>query len=222
MSSAQLMLRTKMLGALIREARTKAGKSMKAAAASIGITRGKLSSYEQGRKGISLPELELLAFELKVPLSRFLKPSPAPREEGRSFDPKVVISLRQRMIGATLRRQREQAEMSKRKLSEAAGFPVSRITAYERGDRPVPLPELQAILEALEQSIDDYVDTEGPVAEWNRTQQAFEAFQELPEELREFLSERGYMSYLRLAKRLSELPAARLRSMGEVLLEITG
>ena len=222
MANAQLMLRTKMLGAMIREARTKAGRSLNAAASSMGITSGKLSSYEQGRKGISLPEMELLAFSLRIPLARFLKPTPTPAEEGRSFDPNVVISLRQRMIGATLRRHREEAGLSKRKLSEMVGIPVRRITAYERGDRPVPLPELQALVESLEQSIDDYVDTEGPVAEWNRMQQAFDAFQKLPEELREFLAERGYMSYLRLAKRLNELPAEKLRSMGELLVEITG
>ncbi|MFP3854559.1 MAG: helix-turn-helix domain-containing protein, partial [Anaerolineales bacterium] len=57
-----LSLRTKMLGALVREARMEAGKSIRDSAEMLGISPSTFSSYEHGRQGISLPELEILCF----------------------------------------------------------------------------------------------------------------------------------------------------------------
>jgi transcriptional regulator with XRE-family HTH domain len=70
------LLRAKMLGALMREVRTENGKSLTEIAELLGISTSTLSSYEHGRKSISLPELEVLAYHLDSPLGLFLNPSP--------------------------------------------------------------------------------------------------------------------------------------------------
>jgi transcriptional regulator with XRE-family HTH domain len=221
--SQTLILRTKMLGAILRDARLKAGKSLKQAAALVGLSSGALASLERGHRSasISLPELELLAFYYRVPLRHFLSMQPAPSERRMDFDPRIVISLRQRMIGAMLRRHREEAGLSIRALAEAVGFPTSRISAYERGERPIPLPELETLLKRLGRSVDAYVDQQGPVAEWVKNQQVSENLKALPADLRNFLVDPQNQSYMRLAKRLSELSSEKLRNLAELLLEVT-
>src|SRR3970282_3048172 len=144
MNEMSLLLKPKMLGALLRGVRKQAGKSLKQPAEIVGISRSTLASYELGKKGISLPELEQLAFHFDVPLGGLLARRPEEAQRKAVFDPKVVVSFRQKMIGALLRPHRQYAELSLRELGERVGFPASRGSAYGRGLRPVPVPELEA------------------------------------------------------------------------------
>jgi transcriptional regulator with XRE-family HTH domain len=216
-----LTLRTKMLGAMLREARLKANMSLKEVAAKIGSTSGAVSSYEHGRKGISLPELELFAYHLNIPLEHFITGSTIRTKQKTDFDPTTMVSLRQRMVGALLRKQRTEAEMSIRALADNAGLPSKRLSSYERGDRPIPLPELERLVKILGQSLDDYIDREGPVGEWASNMQAFANLLQLPSDLREFLSTPENQSYLRAAKHISELSVEKLRALAESLLDLT-
>lgn len=216
-----LTLRTKMLGAMLREARLKAKKSLKEVASLIGATSGAVSSYEHGRKGISLPELELFAYHLDIPLEHFTSGSTVPSIQKTKFDPTTMVSLRQRMVGALLRKHRTEAKMSIRALAEAVGLPPKRVSAYERGERSIPLPELERLVEVLGQSLEGYIDQEGPVGEWVANNQAFTNLLKLPPELREFLSTPENQSYLRAAKHISELSVEKLRTLAESLLDLT-
>lgn len=216
-----LILRTKMLGAILRKARLRARLSLKEAATIIGTTSSTLSSYERGRKAISLPELEIFAYYLDIPIPTLISATAQEREKDIGFDPSAVVSLQQRMIGAMLRKQRTELGMSLRTLSEAAGLPTRRVSAFERGERSIPLPELEALAEVMGQSIEDYIDTEGQVGQWATSKQAFELFNQLPADLREFLSKPGNQPYLRMAKRLSEISVEKLRSLAETLLDLT-
>ena len=132
-----------------------------------------------------------------------------------------MVSLRQRMVGALLRKQRTEAEMSIRALADAAGLPSKRLSAYERGDRPIPLPELERLLVILGQSLEEYFDREGPVGEWASNKQAYVNLLQLPSDLREFLSTPENQSYLRVAKHISELSVEKLRALAESLLDLT-
>jgi transcriptional regulator with XRE-family HTH domain len=216
-----LTLRTKMLGAMLREARLKANMSLKEVASLIGATSGAVSSYEHGRKGISLPELELFAYHLDIPLEHFTSGTTLRRGQKTEFDPTTMVSLRQRMVGALLRKHRTEAEMSIRALAEAGGLPPKRLSAYERGERPIPLPELERLVKVMGQSLDDYIDREGPVGEWATNKQAFMNLLQLPSDLREFLSTPENQMYLRVAKHISELSVEKLRSLAESLLDLT-
>jgi len=216
-----ISLRTKMLGALIREARMESGKSLKELAALIGTTSGTLSSYEHGRKGISLPELELLAFHLDLSLRRFWptdKPAPS---SWANFNPVLLLSLRQRMIGARLKADREAADLNQRDLAKHTGISTAKLRAYENCERPVPIPDLEPLLAALGHTVDEYVDTQGPVGEWDGAKRAFEGLLQLPLDLREFVSRPENHTYIRLAKQMSQVEVDRLRTVADVLHDLT-
>jgi transcriptional regulator with XRE-family HTH domain len=125
------------------------------------------------------------------------------------------------MIGALLRTHRTEAGLSMRELADMSGLSSRRISSYEQGEKPIPLPELEALAASLGRQVEDYVDTEGPVGDWVARRQAFEAFLELPLELREFLSEPMNRPYLDLAQNLSAVSIDRLRALGQGLLDIT-
>jgi transcriptional regulator with XRE-family HTH domain len=216
-----LSLRGKILGAIMRKARASAGKTLSEMSALIGETSGSLSSMERGSRVISLPELELFAYRLDIPLRRFLGDQEAPVESKDELNPKIVVALRQRMIGALLRTHRTEAGLSMRELADMSGLSSRRISSYEQGEKPIPLPELEALAASLGRQVEDYVDTEGPVGDWVARRQAFEAFLELPLELREFLSEPMNRPYLDLAQNLSAVSIDRLRALGQGLLDIT-
>ena len=213
-------LRTKMLGAVLRQARTAAGRTLKETAARIGVSSAILASYERGGRGISLPELELLGYALQAPLHRFLRPT---RNETvrPEVNPAVLISLRQHYIGAMIRSRRTEVEMSLRDLAKFTGVPGARLSSYEQGERPIPVAELEAISTALNRDLGFFQDARGPVGEWQATQEAFEAFLKMPADLRDFIGSSANEPYLRMAQRLSDIPVEKVRSIGEGFLEIT-
>jgi len=213
-------LRTKMLGAVLRQARTAAGRTLKETAAMIGVSSAILASYERGGRGISLPELELLGYALQAPLHRFLRPS---RNETvkPEVNPAVLISLRQHYIGAMIRSRRTEVDMSLRDLAKFTGIPAGRLSSYEQGERPIPVAELEAISTALNRDLSFFQDARGTVGEWQATQEAFEAFLKMPADLRDFIGSSVNEPYLRMAQRLSDIPLERVRSLGEGFLEIT-
>lgn len=220
---ARLKLKTKMVGAEIRAAREDSGKSIKSAADLIGVSSNTMSSYEHGRKGISLPELELLAYWLDIPIQNLLDGLPSSPDRTVNFDPKVVVSFRQKMIGAQIRKRRIEADLTIADLAEKTGFPVSRISAYERGIRPIPIPFLEVLMDLLGRSLDELIDTEGqgPIAGWYRERRAYETFRALPPDFRDFLAEQENSGFVRVAMRLRELSFEKLRSLAESITEIT-
>lgn len=216
-----IALRTKMLGATVREARENAGKSIRESAELVGVSSSTFSSYEHGRKGISLPELEVLAYAFRVPLRTFWTESADEREDRQSFNPKQEIQLRQRLIGAQLRKHRTDADLTIAGLADEVDFPASRISAYERGQRSIPLPELEVLANALGRNVDEYVELDGPIGEWIKERRLFEGFRQLPEDLQEFTADPEKRAFIRVAKDLSNLDVEEMRSLLRSLQEIT-
>ncbi|MGD2163602.1 MAG: helix-turn-helix transcriptional regulator, partial [Anaerolineales bacterium] len=200
--------------------RLDSGKSMKELGEMIGSSYSTISSFEHGRKTFSLPELELLAYHLDVPLQHFMDPSTESLADEPKFEPSIMLELRDRMIGAMLRERRNQLGFSIREVAERTDMPPSRISAYERGKRSIPLPDLESLLIILEHSIDEYIDQDGPIGLWHRNQEAFEQFKELPNELRQFFSDPDHLKYLRMARELSRLPVHDLQSISDSLQDI--
>lgn len=216
-----LSLRAKMLGTTMRMARKAAKKSLKESAALIGTTPGLLASFETGRRSISLPELELYAYHLGMPLRQFWEFEQTEQAPIIGQDLAVVLGLRNRMIAAVLHGQRTDSGLSVRQLAEATGLTTSKINAYERGDRPVPVTHLEAISEALGHDIQDFVDRQGPVGDWDTSQRALQSFLRMPPKLREFIADPASRPYLELARRMSDLTVDKLRGLGEGLIDIT-
>jgi transcriptional regulator with XRE-family HTH domain len=186
------------------------------------VSASDLEAYELGERPPSLPELEMLAFYLQIPLDHFwgnelLKGNGHEPE----LDPHQLRSLRQRMIGALIRKARTEAGLAFEELTEKVGIPVERLIAYEMGDEPVPLPELEVLAKAFNTSIREFQDKSGPVGSWFSRQRVLSDFQELPPELQSFASKPVNQPYIEVAKRLSEMQVEKLRSVAEVLLEIT-
>ncbi|MGD8554373.1 MAG: helix-turn-helix transcriptional regulator [Anaerolineales bacterium] len=215
-----LLLRKKLLGAMLRRARVSAGKNLTKTANQIGTTSNTLSSYEHGRKAASLPEIELFAYHLDIPVSPFLDPSPETGDERPSVDSPMFRKLRDRAIGASLRERRKEVGLTIRQLAERTDMPTKRITAYELGRRSIPLPDLETLAAALGRRIQSFLETEGPVGEWMSGRNASNHVREFPSELREFLSQPENQRYILLAMQLSQLPPERLRAVAESLLEI--
>ena len=221
--NSQITIRTKKLGVLIRDARLAERRSVKECADAMNVKPSQFRAYEDGRRAPSLPELEVLVYYLKLPISHFwgreaLSDSPSPVEP---INVPLLVSVRQRKIGALLRQQRNTANISLKSLSEQTGISTNRLKAYELGEKPISLPELEVILAALDGRIEDFFDESGPVGKWMIEQNALGKFLELPEDLQNFVCQPINRPYLELAMKLSEMSKDRLRSVAEGLLDIT-
>lgn len=216
-------LRAKKLGVLIRDARTFACRSLSECAETLGLPQAAYEAYEMGEQSPSLPELELLSYYFGVPLEHFYGNQLLERNHRfkENVDLEVLIGLRQRMVGALIRKARKEANLSLESLSETTGVAPAVLEAYELGERSVPVPELDAIAFALGSTVKDFQDKRGPVGLWFAQEDALKAFQNLSPEMQAFVSKQVNRPYLELALRLSQMSVEKLRSVGEVLLEIT-
>jgi transcriptional regulator with XRE-family HTH domain len=222
-TTSQITLRTKKLGVLMRDARLAARRSPEECARAMGITRGMLRAYEEGRRAPSLPELETLAYHLRLPMEHFWSKAASTNEapEAEPVDLPRLAEIRQRIIGALLRQERNNASISIKALAEQTGIPGARIKAYELGERAIPLPELEALAGALSGRIEAFFDQSGPIGEWMTEQKAMKNFAELAPEMQAFVSQPVNRPYLELAIKLSSMSSEKLRSVAEGLLDIT-
>jgi transcriptional regulator with XRE-family HTH domain len=219
-----LDVRARLLGVLLRDARLYAGKTVKDCAEVLGITPATWNAYESGEKSPSLPELELLAYFCDVPLSHFWGTAALSEKEEQqraSLPPPAILEIRDRMIGAKLRQARQNARVKLKDFAAELGISNGALTAYEFGEKPLPLPELEVIVNRLGLAVEDVLEPTGVVGEWESEQRLFERFKQLSPELREFVAEPGNEHYLHLAQRLSQLPTQQLRAVATGLLEIT-
>jgi transcriptional regulator with XRE-family HTH domain len=220
---SQTTLRTKKLGVLIRDVRLAARRNLQECARAIGVTKGVFRAYEEGRRAPSLPELEFLVYYLKLPIDHFWGKASISEDqaEAEALDLAQLIELRQRMIGALLRQERNTASVSIKSLTQDTGIPAGRIKAYELGQRAIPVPELEALLTALGGRIETFFDQSGPIGEWMIDQKSVQQFLDLPKELQAFVCQPVNRPFLELAMKLSSMSTDKLRSVAEGLLDIT-
>jgi transcriptional regulator with XRE-family HTH domain len=220
---SQITLRTKKLGVLIKDARMSARRTPEECAKAMGVSKGTFRSYEEGKKAPSLPELELLAYYLRLPIDHFWGKASLSGEQPVSepLDLARLVELRQRMIGALLRQQRTNADLSLKALADQIGIPSTRLKAYELGERPIPLPELEALMSALSTRIENFFDQNGPIGGWITDEKFIRQFLQLPKDLQAFICQPVNRPYLDLARKLSGMSNEQLRSVAEGLLDIT-
>jgi transcriptional regulator with XRE-family HTH domain len=216
------IIRAKKLGVLIRDARVKLGKSVQDCAQAVGVPAEEQAAMEFGERPPTLPELEILAYYLAVPLSHFwgnelLKTNGSEK----SIDAAEIKQLRQDGIGGLLRKARIEAVLSIDELAQKTGIAAENIQSLEQGEVPIALPELENLLLVLNKSITDFEDQQSPVGSWFVEQRNLEELLDLPKDLQEFVGKAINRPYLELAVRLSELKVEKLRALAEGLLEIT-
>lgn len=217
-----IQLRAKILGVLLRDARLAAGKSMKELGEVIGLSSGTISSIERGANSPSLPELELLAFYLGMPITHFWSEDIVSQEPhpSQNLETDALLSLRHRTIGAMLRQARTEKNQSQKELAQRTGISTSRIRRYESGETPVPLPELEQLAGSLGYRVEDFADSSGPVGDWITTQRAEAELEQLPRSLKEFIANPQNRAYLDLAQHLSTISAEKLRALADGLNEL--
>jgi transcriptional regulator with XRE-family HTH domain len=218
-----LASRARTVGTLIHEARLAAAKDVSDCGQIIGVTPEVFELYESGEKSISLPELENVSYMLNVPLEHFWDGFPAAAEESekKATDLARLLSIRHRMIGTLLRQARLDANLSLEDVAQRGQVEINQLEAYELGQEPVPLPELEVLSGVLHRSIREFHDRHGPVGVWNAQQRALRDFLAMPLEMQLFVSKPVNRPYLDLAIRLSDMSVERLRAVAEGLLEIT-
>ncbi|MFQ5612835.1 MAG: helix-turn-helix domain-containing protein [Anaerolineae bacterium] len=218
-----LVLRRKILGVLIRNARIKAGMSQKELAGALEISSGLLTDIEFGRRDVSLPQLEAMAYLFHIPLSYFWSDGPIdPPEPEISL--KDGMALRRRIIGVLLKQARTQAGHSQKEVAEFLGCTPGRVSSYEFGKNDIPAFELEQLADFLDVSLDYFVD-KGLVPQSQQNgrlaRQDLEHLADLSDDVREFVLNPANELYLRVAMRLGQLSTETLRALAEGILDIT-
>ena len=219
-----IVIKNRILGVLLQDARQSSGRQVTACADLLGLSEEEYRAFETGQTAPSLPQLEVLAYYFNVPIKHFwgAQTLSVAREEGsiRESLPEILM-LRQRVIGASLRRLREEAGLSIADLVEKTGLDSQTIQEVEGGRQALPLTELEMLARSMSASLEDLLDSHGTVGNWLQVQSEFDCFSELPEGLRQFVSRPINRSYLELAVRLSNMDVEKLRTIAESILEIT-
>ena len=216
-------IRTKKLAILVKDARLSAGKSEAEAAQALSISEGRYRTYELGTQSPSLPELEISAFLFNVPLNHFWG-SQLLSEKPRMDDSErlnKLHGLRQRIVGASVRKARMEAALTTGNLSEMLAISEEQLESYELGKTPIPLPELEMIASAVDKPIHSFFDHTSFLGQWADQQQSVKQFLDLDPDLKTFVCKPINQPYLHLAVRLSEMSVDKLRAVAEGLLEIT-
>ena len=216
-------IRQRIIGVLLRQARMEAGKSLKECGQVLGLSSGAFSSIERGKRAISLPELEMVAFYLGIPLGHLLNDEAAlSAPENDDLPAEDVLALRHRIVGVLLRQARRELDISQSELAGMVDLPKSRMSHYEMGKKPIPLVELEAMAEALEVPLSHFLDEGiGPVGEQQQREKEWKQFDALSPQMRAFVLKPANSSYLELAMSLSDVPADGLRNIAANLLDIT-
>lgn len=215
-------IRRKILGVLLRNARMHAGIRIKQAAQAAGFSSHALYDFEYGRRDISLPQLEALAFLYRVPITYFWSEDPIPENGHRDLPLEKAMDLRRRIIGVLLRQARIEAGYSQKDLADVLGSTSARIASYEFGRADIPLPELERLASYLEVPLSYFLDQGiSPRGDQIADKDELDYLAQLPEDVRKFMLEPGNLLYVRVAIQLSTLSAEALRNVAKGLLEIT-
>lgn len=216
------LLRARILGVLIRDAREAADLSVDRCAEQIEVPASTLSAWELGKIVPSLPQLELLSYALNVPISHFWGTETLLlQEQHATVDRAEYVALRTRLIGALLRQARENANLTPDALAEAAGVPTAYITAFELGQRPIPTPVLVTLASTCRVNLSYFLENGNRIGTFLLLQEDMKNFSELPEEVRRFVASPVNQPYIELAMRIAQMGTSELRTIAESILNIT-
>lgn len=215
-------LRGKMLGVLLRDARQAAARTVEDCARLLRVAPQVIEAWEFGDEVPSLPQLELLAYYLDVPVTHFwgmetLKVSRSAQEEKQP----EYIALRNRMIGALLRQAREAEGLSVEELGTHTGISAEVIVQYEAGELPIPMHELSVLAGGVNRNVSYFQESDSQIGELLANREAWQHFTELPEDVRAFAADPKNIGFIHIALMLSKMPTDQLREVGASILDIT-
>jgi transcriptional regulator with XRE-family HTH domain len=218
-----ITLRMHKLGVLLLDARRSTRRSIEDCAAAIGVSPETFQSFELGEAAPSLPQLEALAFYLDLPIEHF-RGNEALSESSASqgvLNIDQLAQIRNRIIGTRIQMLRNERNISPDELATLTSISPEKLKAYEEGQEPISMPELETIADGLEARVESFFDDHGTIGTWRSRQIAVQKFMDLPEQHQTFVLTPINRPYLELAMRLSELSVEKLRGIAEGILEIT-
>lgn len=215
-------IRARMVGVLLRDARVNAGRNVEDCARLLRVAPEQIEAWEYGDSVPSLPQLEILAYFLDVPVSHFWGLNTLTSEQQRAVDAQTeYMALRDRMIGVLLRQAREQLGLSLNDLSAESGLPAEQIELYELGEMPLPMHELTVLANSVKKNVSYFLESSSHIGELLMLRESWKTFAALPEEIRQFAANPLNVGFIEIAIMLSEMPTERLRRVGESVLNIT-
>lgn len=224
MNTQLLSIKAKKFGVRLAAFRQKKGLTTEIMSQWTGISNEKLQGIEQGEFTVTLPEIELIALKLGFPTETLIA-GELQQTATASPDEAAVeqyVGLRNRMIALILRKTRLEQGLSFESAATQCGLEIDELKQYESGSKSVPLPVLESLCSAYQIPVFSLI-SQKPAAEPTPAveESSFQSNDDLPEEIAEFVNNPANLPYLELARKLSELDAAKLRSIAEGLLEIT-
>lgn len=223
LSDEAIRTQYKVLGLLLRKARTDARRSVDECAGALACDPALISQAEEGETGLTLPQLEVLSHLLGVPLSFFMDGSES-LDEGEAAPPPYenIMIVRRKIIGIILRQARLESGQTLDELALRMGLAPEHLARVELGDEQIPLVKLQALADALGISFQEFVAEDViPLTSQEQSRRDLEQLAHLPSAVREFVLKPINIPYLQIAMNLSEMPAETLRQIASGLLEIT-
>lgn len=217
-------LRARILGVLIQDARKAHGNTQAEVAAELKVGEDQIRRWEFGQESPSLPQLEMLAYFLDIPVSHFWSSktiSEAQAERDIPVPTDTYIQLRDRVIGVRLTLARKEARLSAEELAKASGQTPDQIQDYELGRVSIPFPALSTLAFAVRKSVSYFLEDTSRIGGWLALQEEYGRFSQLPDELRAFVTQPVNQPFIEIAMRLSRLPLQELRTVGEKILDIT-
>jgi len=219
-----IAIRNRIIGTLVKRARIKEGKSQRECAELLGCSPFAFTQYEQGRWGLSLSQLEVLARPFKVPLANLWDDSSVPPDEPQEDTATIrqTMLLRRKIVAVQFRQCRRAGGLTQKEMGQLLGRSTGIIGRYERGDRDIPLAELEIAASRCGKALGDFFEdqTVAPGQVEVRLQ-SLDRLSELPPDVREFVLKPTNALYLRIALLLSSMKADSLRQIAETLLDIT-
>jgi transcriptional regulator with XRE-family HTH domain len=220
-----LSIRNKIVGALVRRARLRAGMTQSECAEVLGVSASAFARSERGERGMSLPQLEVLAYVLDVPLQVLWNEDAelsVPSRNAEAVPLDQILQLRNRIIAVQLRKARESVGLSVQELAHVLDCPERVVTEYELGRREMSLAELELAARECGLVLEDLInDDTRPISQAERERQVLTRLAELPPDVREFVLNPTNDLYLRIGMKLNSLDADTLRQIAETLLDIT-
>jgi transcriptional regulator with XRE-family HTH domain len=180
-----------------------------------------VEAWEFGDQVPTLPQLELLAYYLDVPVSHFWGQQTLDADRtNKASAQDEYMNLRNRMIGALLRQARETTGKSLEQVAEAAHLSVETLQLYELGEMEIPMNHLTMLSNLVNRNMDYFLETSSYIGELLRIREEWKQFTDLDPEVRQFAANPLNIGFIKIAITFSKMSADQLRQAAEGMLEI--
>lgn len=202
--------------------REASGKTAAECSQLLGIPASRLRGYESGKFIPPLPEIEALSYIYNVPLRALFDPQILPKyiHNPDTEQLKQLLLIRQEIIATRLQLASEKSGKNQSEIAKSAQIPVSRLKKYGRGDLAIPMTDLISIAKAIGLELNELLDTESPLGDWQTAQENAKRFNDLPEEIRSFALSADNQPYIAFTQRIKELGMENLAHLSESIQQV--